>query len=127
MNSVNLVGRLTSDPEVRYTADGLAMSKFFLAVDRVLPSERKKELRDEGKKTADFPKIVVWGKQAENLGKYVKKGDNIGICGHLVTGQWIKDDGNKVYTTEVSASEIQFLSSNKFEDSQSKKKEKSKS
>ncbi len=121
MNSVNLVGRLTADPEVRYTTDGVAMSKFCVAVDRALPNERKRELQNEGKQTADFPRIAVWGKQAENVGKYVKKGDSVGVCGHLVTAQWTNDDGHKVYTTEVSASEIQFLTYKKSSESNSLK------
>lgn len=109
MNSVNLIGRLTSEPEVRYTSEGLAMTKFSLAVDRPLTYDKRKTLVSEGKSTADFPKIVAWGKQAENVGKYLKKGQSIGVSGRIMTGSWTREDGKKMYTTEISAAQIRFL------------------
>ena len=99
MNSVNLIGRLTRDPETRYTADTqMAVTRFSIAIDR--PG------KDKG---ADYPNITVFGKQAENCEKYLKKGRLVGIQGRLQTGSYERSDGSKVYTTDVVADRVEFL------------------
>lgn len=108
MNSVNLIGRLTRDPEVRYTNDELAIASFTLAVDR--PTKNKE---------ADFPRIKVFGKQAENVGKYVHKGSQIGIHGRIQTGKYEDSSGNTVFTVDVIADRVEFLSKTTQDDSQS--------
>lgn len=98
MNSVNLIGRLTKDPEVRYTsADSKAVARFTLAVDGY---------NDK----ADFISIIVFGRQAENCEKYLHKGSKAGIEGRISTGSYEKD-GKKVYTTDVIATRVEFLDS----------------
>lgn len=103
MNSVNLVGRLTRDPEVRYTAgeNATAVAKFAIAVDRPTQGEKK----------ADFPSIVVFGRQAENCEKYLSKGRQIAVHGRIQTGKYEDKDGRAVYTTEVVANSVEFLGS----------------
>lgn len=102
MNSVFLIGRLTRDPEVRYIASSqTAVATFTVAVDRpVYQGEEKK---------ADFPRITVFGKQAENCEKYLAKGRLVAIEGRLQTGSYQNKDGVTVYTTDVIASRVQFL------------------
>lgn len=100
MNSVQLIGRLTKDPEVRYTTSQMAVGTFVLAVDR--PPNR------DGEKRADFPIIKVFGKQAEVVEKYVHKGDKIALEGRIQTDSYEKD-GRRVYTTDVVAFRIEFL------------------
>lgn len=105
MNRVDLVGRLVRDPELRHTPNGNAVVQFNIAIDRITN-------KDEEKK-ADFPPIVVWNKQAENLTKYCKKGSLISVEGELRTRNYDDKDGKKVYITEVLATRIGFLSSKK--------------
>ena len=95
MNEVNLIGRLTRDPEMRYTQGGMAVARFSIVIDRM-------------KEGADFPSIVVFGKQAENCEKYLAKGRQVGITGRIQTGSYEKD-GRKIYTTDVVASRVEFL------------------
>ena len=97
MNNVTLIGRLTKDPEVRYTEQQLAVARFNIAIDRIG--------KDKG---ADFPSIVVFSKQAENCEKYLTKGRKVAIQGHIQTGSYEKD-GRKVYTTDVVADRVEFL------------------
>lgn len=96
MNNVVLIGRLTKDPELRWSND-LAIARFSVAVDR--------NGKDKG---ADFPSIVVFRKQAENCEKYLNKGRKVAIQGHIQTGSYEKD-GRKVYTTDVVADRVEFL------------------
>lgn len=102
MNSVFLIGRLTRDPEVRYIASSqTAVATFTVAVDRpVYQGEEKK---------ADFLRITVFGKQAENCEKYLAKGRLVAIEGRLQTGSYQNKDGVTVYTTDVIANKVQFL------------------
>lgn len=109
MNSVNLIGRLTSEPEVREVGDGNKVCKFSLAIDRPMSNERKEAFIAEGKQTTDFPRILAWGKKAEIVEKYVKKGDLIGISGEVRTGSYTNDAGVKVYTTDIQAHNLRFL------------------
>lgn len=104
MNSVNLIGRLTKDPEVAYTAGSqMAVAKFNLAIDR--------PVRAGGERQTDFPRVTVFGKQAENCEKFIKKGSLVGIQGRLQTGSYDGQNG-KVYTTDVIAERVEFLSWN---------------
>ena len=95
MNKVILMGRLTRDPEVRYSqgANSLAIARYTLAVDR--------RFRREGEATADFIPCVAFGKQAEHAERYYRQGLRVTICGRIQTGSYTNRDGEKVYTTEV--------------------------
>lgn len=101
MNNVVLIGRLTRDPEVRYTSSQMAVCHFSIAVDR--PRSQNKE------QTADFIRITVFGKQAENCGHYLAKGRQVGIQGRIQTGSYKNKDGQTVYTTDVIANSVEFL------------------
>ena len=97
MNHVSLIGRLTRDPEIRYSGD-LAIARFSLAIDR--PPKR------DGTKETDFPNIVVFGRQAENCEKYLHKGRMAAVEGRI---SYTNRDGVKVYTTEVVAQRVEFI------------------
>lgn len=103
MNSVVLIGRLTRDPELRYTngANQMAVAKFSIAVDR--------PVRQGEERKADFPRITVFGKQAENCEKFLAKGRMVGIQGRIQTGSYQDKDGKTVYTTDVIADRVEFL------------------
>ena len=106
MNKVILMGRLTRDPEVRYSNGGeqpLAIARFSLAVDR-------RQGRTE-EQTADFINIVAFGKTGEFVEKYLRKGTKIALTGRIQTGSYTNKDGVKVYTTEVVAEELEFAES----------------
>jgi single-strand DNA-binding protein len=106
MNKVALVGRLTKDPDVRYTANSqTAVAKFTLAVNRIY--------KQEGQPEADFIPIVVWGKQAENAGKYIGKGRLVAVSGRIQTRSWDDQEGTRHYATEVVADEVQYLDKGK--------------
>ena len=102
MNSVILIGRLTKKPELNYTANQNAITRFSLAVDRP-----KKNGEDAG---ADFPTIVAWNKTAENVCRYKDKGDQIAVMGRIQTGSY-KKDGQTIYTTDIVADRIEFIGS----------------
>lgn len=101
INRTVLVGRLTADPDLKYTPSGVPMVKFTLAVNRIHKAE--------GQPEADFIRCIAWRKQAENLANYMKKGSMIGLEGRIQTGSFEGQDGNRVYTTDVVADSIQFL------------------
>ena len=102
MNQVFLTGRLTKDPETRYTSGSqIAVCTFTLAVDR--PTKQGEE------KKADFPRITVFGRQAENCEKYLSKGKKVAVQGRIQTGSYQNSQGQKVYTTDVIAERIEFL------------------
>ena len=103
MNCVQLVGRLTKDPEIKYGNNGTTIARFSVAVDR--------RFKSECGPTADFPNIVAFGKTAELLEKYFKKGMRIGLIGRIQTGSYEKQDGTKVYTTDVIAENVEFVES----------------
>lgn len=110
MNSVVLIGRLTKDPELRYLPNGgTAVCNFSLAVDKNLPKEKKQEMESQGKYTADFINIVVWGKQGENCANYLAKGRLVAIQGRIQTGSYNASDGSKRYTFDVVAENTEFL------------------
>ena len=105
MNKAILIGRLTRDPELRYTSSNRAVCQFTVAIDRPFTNQ------STGQREADFINCVVWGKQAENLAKYCTKGSLIGVSGRIQTRNYDGQDGRKVYVTEVVASNITFLGS----------------
>lgn len=103
MNKVVLIGRLTKDPELKFTpGTGTAVATFTLAVDRRLPNKN-------GQREADFVPIVVWGKQAESTANYMSKGKLMGVSGRIQTRSYDAKDGTKRYVTEIVAEEVQFL------------------
>jgi single-strand DNA-binding protein len=103
MNKVTLIGRLTKDPELKFTpGTGTAVANFTIAVDRRLPNK-------DGQREADFIPIVVWGKQAESTANYMSKGKLIAINGRLQIRSYDAKDGTKRYITEIVAEEVQFL------------------
>ena len=101
MNMAILIGRLTRDPDVRYSNNGMAVARFSLAINR----GKDKNGDDRG---ANFPNIVCFGKTAEMVEKYINKGSKICVQGEIQTGKYEKE-GRTVYTTEVLASRIEFL------------------
>ena len=105
MNKVILMGRLTRDPEVRYSqgATPLAIARYTLAVDR--------RFRRDGEATADFIPCVAFGRQAEHAEKYYHQGLRVTISGRIQTGSYTNKDGVKVYTTEVVVEEQEFAES----------------
>ena len=109
MNKVILMGRLTRDPEVRYSqaAEPLAIARYTLAVDRRF--QRRDNSGNE--QTADFISCVAFGKNGEFAEKYLKQGTKIAITGRIQTGSYTNKDGNKVYTTEVVVEEQEFAES----------------
>lgn len=110
INNVNLVGRLTKDPELKYIpGSGTAVANFTLAIDRGLSKDKKKELEAQGKPTADFIRTVVWGKQAENCANYLKKGRLVAVSGSIRTSSSRDDSGKMNYYTDVNAYKVEFL------------------
>mgnify|MGYP000158311493 CR=1 FL=1 len=111
MNKVILMGRLTRDPEVRYSAgeNSLAIARYTLAVDR--------RFKRDGEATADFISCVVFGKQAEFAEKYFRQGIRIVVSGRIQTGSYTNRDGVKVYTTEVVVEDQEFAESKAVSDS----------
>lgn len=103
MNSVQLVGRLTRDPEVRYSAGGHSIARFSLAVDR--------RFKSEDGPTADFPNCIAFGKTAEFIEKYFRQGMRIGLQGRIQTGSYTNQDGVKVYTTDIVVENCEFVES----------------
>lgn len=103
MNSVQLIGRLTRDPEVRYTDGGASIARFSLAVDR--------RFKQENGADADFINIVSFGKTAEFIEKYFHKGMKIALNGRIQTGSYTDKDGKKIYTTDIVAENVEFCES----------------
>lgn len=102
INSVVLVGRLTKDPELKYTQGGVAVCRFTLAVNRNFKNAA-------GEQEADFINCVTWRKQAENTANYLKKGSLTGIEGRIQTSNFEGKDGKRVFMTEIVADSVQFL------------------
>lgn len=109
MNNVVLIGRLTRDPELRYIPSGTAVCNFTLAVDKNLARDKKQEMEAKNQPTADFIRIIVWGRVAENCAKFLVKGRLVGVQGRIQTGSYDDKDGKRVYTTEVVAQNVEFL------------------
>ncbi len=104
MNKVILVGRLTRDPELKTTANGVSVCSFSIAVSRRFKNA-------EGNYDADFINCVAWRQQAELLSKFFAKGRMVGIVGSIQTRNYDNKDGQKVYVTEVSVDEVHFVES----------------
>lgn len=104
MNKAILIGRLTRDPELRSTPAGRNVCQFSIAVNRTFTNAN-------GDREADFINCVVWDKQAENLVKYQKKGNQIAVDGRIQTRNYEDKDGKRVYVTEILANNISFLDS----------------
>ena len=112
MNSVNLIGHLVRDPELRYTQSQTATCTFTLAVDKKMSREKRQEAEDNNRPTADFPRITVWGAQAENVSRYLSKGSQCAVIGRIQTGSYQdRETGKTVYTTDIIADRIEFLDS----------------
>ena len=110
MNNVVLIGRLTRDPELRYTAQtSNAMCTFTLAVDRNMSKDKRQEAEAKGQPTADFIRIVAWGKTAELCGNYLQKGLQTAVQGRIQTGSYTNKEGQRVYTTDVVADRVNFI------------------
>jgi single-strand DNA-binding protein len=106
MNKVNLMGRLTKDPELKYTGNNVAVASYSIAVNRrfAKPGEEKQ---------ADFLNIVAWNKLGEFCGNYFKKGMQVAISGRIQTRTWDDQDGKRQYFTEIVAEEAYFADSKK--------------
>lgn len=104
LNRVVQVGRLTKDPDLRYTPNRVAVANFTIAVNRPFSNQ-------QGNREADFINCVVWRKPAENLANYMKKGNMIGVDGRLQSRTFEGKDGKTVFVTEVVAESVQFLES----------------
>ena len=104
MNRVILVGRLTAKPELRYTPQNTAYTRFSVAVNRNFTNA-------DGKRDADFINVVAWRKQAETISKFFDKGNLIALEGRLQTGNYDDKDGNKRYTVDVALDNFEFVES----------------
>ena len=102
INKVELLGRVGTDPEMKYTPNGTAVTQLRLATDR---------RRQDGETEADWHSIVCWGKVAEAVNQYVGKSQRVYVAGRLVQNTWEGDDGQRRYRTEIHASEVVFLDS----------------
>ncbi|MTD42488.1 single-stranded DNA-binding protein [Erwinia sp. CPCC 100877] len=104
INNVVLVGRLTKDPDLRYTSSGSAVATFTLAVNRNFTNQ-------EGNREADFINCVIWRKPAETMANYARKGTLLGVTGRIQTRNYENQQGNRVYITEVVCENFQLLES----------------
>ncbi|GKV70251.1 single-stranded DNA-binding protein 1 [Sporosarcina sp. NCCP-2716] len=102
LNRIILVGRLTKDPELKYTQSGIAVCRFTLAVNRPFKN-------GQGDQEADFINCVAWRKQAENTANFLRKGSLAGIDGRIQTSNFEGQDGKRVFLTEVVTDSVQFL------------------
>jgi single-strand DNA-binding protein len=102
INRTVLVGRLTKDPEVRYTSSNIAYARFTIAVNRTFATQ-------SGEREADFIQCIAWRRQAENLARFVGKGSLVGVEGRIQTGSYDDKDGIRKYTTDVVCDSVQFL------------------
>ncbi|MFZ7947189.1 MULTISPECIES: single-stranded DNA-binding protein [Bacillaceae] len=102
MNTVNLIGRLTKDPDLKYTPAGKAVVSFTLAVNRPFKKQ-------SGENEADFIMIQAWGKTAENSANFLRKGSQAAVVGRVQTRNYENQQGQRVYVTEIVADSVQFL------------------
>lgn len=105
LNMVFLMGNLTRDPELRYTPNGQAVTSMTIATNRQWTDKESGDKKD----AAEFTDVVVWGKMAENVANYLKKGRRVHVIGRLQTRNWEAQDGSKKYKTEVIATDVTFL------------------
>jgi|LGOV01.1.fsa_nt_gb single-strand DNA-binding protein len=110
MNKVILIGRLTQDPELRFSqGSNMAVARFTVAVDKGYSRDKRDDMAKQGKPTADFPRVVVFGRQAENCTNYLSKGRMVAVEGSIQTGSYTNQEGRKIYTTEVLANRVEFI------------------
>ena len=112
INKAILIGRLGSDPEVRYTPSGVAVANFSVATSE----EWKDKDSGEKKERTEWHRIVAWRRLGEICGEYLSKGKQVYIEGRIQTRSWDDRDGNKKYTTEIVASDVQFLGTRDMSD-----------
>lgn len=105
------MGRLTRDVDLRMTNSNLAVGRFNVAVDRKLSKEKRQEAEKNNQPTADFIGCIAFGKTAENIATYFRKGQRIAVSGHIQTGSYEKD-GQRIYTTDVVVDSFDFVESN---------------
>ncbi|MFT9486782.1 MAG: single-stranded DNA-binding protein [Tepidibacillus sp.] len=117
LNRVILIGRLTKDPELRYTPLGIAVATFTLAVERNYTNQ-------QGEKEADFINIVTWRGLAENVANYLKKGRLTAVDGRIQTRSYDNNEGKRVYVTEIVAENVRFLESANKNNSSNQKDQK---
>lgn len=108
MNSVCIIGRITKDIELRTTASGLSAVSMYVAINNGKDA-------DGNDRPADFPKVYVYDKQAENVNKYCHKGSQVAVTGRIKTRTWDKDDGTKGYETYILAGKVKFLDTKQSE------------
>lgn len=116
MNRAILIGRLTKDPELRYTPSGVATTSFTLAVDRPFTNQN-------GDRETDFLTIVTWRKQAENCANYLSKGRLVAVEGRIQTRSYENSNGQRVYVTEVIADSVKFLESGSRSDNKQREED----
>ncbi|MBD9930387.1 single-stranded DNA-binding protein [Enterococcus faecalis] len=109
INNVTLVGRLTKDPDLRYTQSGTAVGQFTLAVNRNFTNQ-------QGDREADFINCVIWRKAAESFANYARKGTLIGLTGRIQTRNYDNQQGQRVYVTEIVVENFQLLESKEVND-----------
>ena len=112
LNRVVLVGRLTKDPELRYTPNGVAVANFTLAVNRPFSNQ-------QGDREADFINCVVWRKPAENVANFLNNGSLAGVDGRVQTRSYDNNEGRRVFVTEIVADSVQFLEPRNSQNNQS--------
>lgn len=110
LNRTVLVGRLTKEPDLKYTSSNIAFLRFTLAVNRTFTNP-------DGERETDFIQCMVWRKQAENMSKYCYKGQQVAVEGRIQTGSYDDKDGKRVYTTDVVCDSVQFLERKQEENS----------
>lgn len=112
MNSVNILGRLTRDVDLRMTNSNLAVGRFNVAVDRKLSKEKRQAAEKNNQPTADFISCIAFGRTAEVIEQYFHKGNKIAITGHIQTGSYENQQGQRIYTTDVIVDSFDFIESN---------------
>ena len=121
MNNVNLMGRLTKDVDLKITNSNLAVGRFNVATDRKLSKEKRMEAINNNQPTADFISCIAFGRTAEIIEQYFHKGNKIAITGHIQTGSYENQQGQRIYTTDVIVDSFDFVessSSNNTNDNQ---------
>lgn len=111
MNQVIIIGKLTKDPELKYAQNGNAIANFTVAVDRNYSKDKKAELKSKGQPTADFIRVIAWGKTAELCANYLAKGKQVAVNGSIQTSTYKSNTGETRYSTDVLANNVEFLGS----------------
>lgn len=121
MNSVQLSGRLTRDLELRRldNSNKTAVINFILAVDKEISKEKRERAINQGKQTADFIPVTVFGKPAENCANYLEKGSQVIVTGKITTGSYTDQSGETKYTMQVTADRVEFVGAKKNSNNQS--------